>query len=342
MSAIGQPRAAAFAGTRSCAHCGAPCEAEERFCCAGCAGAHALIDGLGLERFYARLEAHAPRPEPEAPRHDLAARARADGRDGHEIDLLVGGVSCAACVWLIEQVLAREPDILWARLSLSTRRLTVRWHGPARRANDFRDRLVGLGFTAAPWDSSCLAAADEAEARRLLRAMGIAAFASMNVMLVSVAVWTGHGDGDMGEATRALMHWLAALIALPAIAVAGLPFYRSALAALAAGRANLDVPISLAVLLTAAMSLSETFRGGPYAYFDSAVTLVFLLLVGRYLDRRARGRAREAVARLAALNRAPVGVLGDDGVARPRLPEEVAAGERVLVAAGERVGVDGV
>lgn len=342
MTALGATKPAAFAGSAACLHCGAPCPNGERFCCSGCEGAHALITGLGLDRFYERLEAAAPRPDLAAPRHDLAARARPDGVGGWSLDLLVGGVSCAACVWLIEQVLAREPDVTWARLALSTRRLTIRWQGAAERANDFAERLARLGFTTAPWDASCLAATDDAEAKQLLRAMGIAAFASMNVMLVSVAVWVGHDDGDMGEATRALMHWLAALIALPAIAVAGLPFYRSAFAALARGRANLDVPISLAVLLTAAMSLSETVRGGPYAYFDSAVTLLFLLLVGRYLDRRARGRAREAVARLAALNRAPVGVLGEDDVAQPRLPEEVRAGERVLVAAGERVGVDGV
>ena len=342
MTALGSTQPAAFAGTAACAHCGAPCPDGKRFCCSGCAGAHALITGLGLDRFYERLEGAAPRPDPEAPRHDFAARARPEGEAGFALDLLVGGLSCAACVWLIEQVLAREPDVVWARVALSTRRLSVRWRGARERANDFADRLAQLGFAAAPWDTSCLAAADDLEARRLLRAMGIAAFASMNVMLVSVAVWVGHGEGDMGEATRALMHWLAALIALPAIAVAGLPFFRSALAGLARGRANLDVPISLAVVLTAAMSLSETIRGGPYAYFDSAVTLLFLLLVGRYLDRRARGRAREAVARLAALNRAPVGVLGEDGTASPRMPEDVHPGERVLVAAGERIGVDGV
>lgn len=325
----------------ACAHCGALCADGARFCCAGCAGAHTLISGLGLDRFYARLEGTAPRPEPDAPRHDLAARARRDG-DIRVLDLMVGGITCAACCWLIEQVLAREPDITWARVALSTRRLTIRWRGPAARANDFGARIAALGFAVAPFDPSCLAAGDEAEANRLLRAMGIAAFASMNVMLVSVAVWVGHATGDMGPATRDLMHWLAALIALPAVAVAGMPFFRPAFTALRAGRASLDLPISLGVLATCAMSLSETIRGGDYAYFDSAIMLVFLLLVGRYLDRRARGRAREAATRLMTLNRAPVGVLDDAGVAHPRAPEEVRPGERVLVAPGERIGVDGV
>jgi Cu2+-exporting ATPase len=326
----------------ACVHCGAPlAEGQARFCCTGCEAAHALVSGLGLEAFYARATANAPRPDAEAPRHDLAAHAVPDG-EGHRLTLLVGGISCAACAWLIEQVLAREPDVTWARQGLATRRLVIRWSGPKSRADDFGARLATLGFTAAPFDSSCLAADDDAEAKQLLRAMGVAAFASMNVMLVSVAVWTGHASGDMGPATRDLMHWLAALIGLPAILWCGLPFYRSALAALAAGRANMDVPISLGVLLTAAMSLSETIRGGPYAYFDSAVTLVFLLLVGRFLDRRMRARARQAATMLLALNRAPVAVIGEDGRAQPRSPDQVRAGERVLVAAGERIGVDGV
>jgi len=327
----------------TCAHCAGPLPASAgRFCCAGCEAAHRLVEGLGLEAFYARAAGAAPRPDLDAPRHDLAARAVPDGKGGHEIALLVGGITCAACAWLIEQVLAHEPDVTWARQALATRRLVIRWRGPAARADAFGARLAALGFTAAPFDPSCLASADDEETRRLMRAMGVAAFASMNVMLVSVAVWTGHASGDMGPATRDLMHWLAALIGLPAILWCGLPFYRSALAALRAGRTNMDVPISLGVLLTAAMSLSETIRGGPYAYFDSAVTLVFLLLVGRFLDRRMRARARRAAAQLLALGRAPVSVLGEDGRARPRAPDAVRAGERVLVAAGERIGVDGV
>jgi Cu2+-exporting ATPase len=326
-----------------CAHCGAPvAPGAGRFCCTGCEAAHGLVSGLGLAAFYARAEGAAPRPDPDAPRHDLAARAVADGRGGHEIGLLVGGITCAACAWLIEQVLAREPDVTWARQALSTRRLVIRWKGPASRADAFGARLAALGFTAAPFDASCLASADDAEARGLLLAMGVSAFAAMNVMLVSVAVWTGNASGDMGPATRELMHWLAALIGLPAILWCGLPFYRSALAALRAGRTNMDVPISLGVLLTAAMSLSETIRGGPYTYFDSAVSLVFLLLIGRFLDRRMRARARRAATQLLALNRAPVSVIGEDGLARPRAPDAVRAGERVLVAAGERIGVDGV
>jgi Cu2+-exporting ATPase len=145
----------------------------------------------------------------------------------------------------------------------------------------------------------------------------------------------------MGPATRGLLHWFSALIALPAIAYAGQPFFRSALRALKSGHTNMDVPISLAVLLAAGMSLFETMAGGRHVYFDSAVTLLFFLLVGRYLDRRARGKARSAAERLLALDTRPVTVLTEDG-ARLLLPaEQIGPGMTVLAAAGERIAVDG-
>jgi Cu2+-exporting ATPase len=145
----------------------------------------------------------------------------------------------------------------------------------------------------------------------------------------------------MGEATRGLLHWFSALIALPAVVYAGRPFFASAWAALRHGRTNMDVPISIGIVLACAMSLFETVRGGEHAYFDSAVMLLFFLLVGRYLDRRARGRARGAAERLLALGVGAVTVLDADGRQRALPAAQVAAGAAVLVAAGERIGIDG-
>ncbi|MCC7281829.1 MAG: cadmium-translocating P-type ATPase, partial [Acetobacteraceae bacterium] len=178
-----------------------------------------------------------------------------------------------------------------------------------------------------------------AETRSLTRALGIAAFGAMNVMLVSVAVWVG---SDMGEATRAAMHWLAALIGLPTIAIAGLHFYRRAWAGIRARRVNMDVAISLAVLATAAMSLSEALRNGPYTWFDGATALLALLLAGRLLERAARARAGRSVAELLALQRASVRRLGHDGRIEEVPAEQVRAGETVLLAAGERLALDGI
>jgi Cu2+-exporting ATPase len=160
-------------------------------------------------------------------------------------------------------------------------------------------------------------------------------------MLLSVSVWAGHFQ-DMGPATRDLLHWFSALVALPAVAYAGRPFFRSALGALRARRTNMDVPISIGVILATAMSLFETITGGEHAYFDSAVMLLFFLLVGRYLDRLARGRARSVAERLLTLRATAVAVLGADGTVGYLRPEQVEPGMTVLVAAGERLAVDGL
>jgi Cu2+-exporting ATPase len=170
--------------------------------------------------------------------------------------------------------------------------------------------------------------------------MAVAGFAAGNVMLLSVSVWAGANQG-MGPATRDLLHWISALVAMPAIAYAGRPFFRQALSVLRMGRTNMDVPISIGVLLATAMSLYQTARGAEHAYFDSAVGLLFFLLVGRYLDLIARGRARSAAEHLLALGSAAVTVIAPDGGKRVLAPSRVEPGMTVLVAAGERIGVDG-
>lgn len=333
---------AAPRGAAACAHCGAPLpEGAARFCCAGCAGAHALVSGLGLDAFYRRQETAAGtlRPAEAPPETDFAALAR-PGRGGtHTLELMVSGLTCGACVWLLEQALAQEPDVLRARASLSARRLTLEWRGGAGRANDLVALVARLGFRAAPWSPACLRATEDAEGRALLRALGIAAFGMMNVMLVSVAVWAG---ADMGEATRHLMHWLAALIGLPVVLVAGMPFYRSAWRSVRAGRPNMDLAVSLGILATTAMSLSETLRNGDYTWFDGATALLALLLAGRVLDRAARRRARQAVAELLALQEGTVQRLCPSGVAESCPAAAIRAGDRILLARGERLRLDGV
>lgn len=330
-----------MAATTACAHCGAPVAGDGAYCCAGCAAARAFIEGAGLAAFYARRVVdpdHALTPDREA--RDFAPHVRT-GADGiARLDLLLDGLNCAACLWLIESVLARRPGLIQARVNMTQRRLRLAWRGEAAMANAFAGDVARLGFKLAPFDPGEATAVDDAEARDLTRSLAVAGFAAGNIMLLSVAIWAGHVQG-MGEATRDLMHWLSALIGLPAIAYAGRPFFRSALAALAGGRTNMDVPISIGVIMAGLVSLSETMRGGPHAYFDSAVTLLFFLLIGRLLDRRARGRARAAALQLVALARRPVTVVSEAGT-RVCPAHAVVAGERVLVAMGERIGVDGV
>jgi Cu2+-exporting ATPase len=159
-------------------------------------------------------------------------------------------------------------------------------------------------------------------------------------MLLSVSVWAGLAS-DMERSAQSLFHWLSALIALPAIAYAAEPFYRSAASALRARRLNMDVPISLGITLATAMSLYQTGRGSDQVYFDAAITLTFFLLIGRYLDEEVRVRAQGAAENLLGLKALNATVIGVDGTARTVPARLINPGMRVLVAAGERIPVDG-
>ncbi len=271
---------------------------------------------------------------------DVTPYVRENDDGGHRLALMVEGIHCGGCIKTIETALHAMDGVRTARVNMTTRRLQVTWDGEAALGNDVVERLGALGYPAVPYDPDRVSDDDAREERELLRSMAVAGFAAANVMLLSVSVWAGHAQG-MADATRDLLHWFSALVALPAIAYAGRPFFRSALSALRAGRSNMDVPISLAVLLAGGMSLVETVNSGDHAYFDSAVTLLFFLLIGRYLDRRARGKARSAAERLLALRGGSVTVLDADGGRRVLPAEQLAPGMRVLVAAGERIAADG-
>jgi Cu2+-exporting ATPase len=332
------PRAAP---QRVCAHCGESLRdpGDGGFCCGGCASAHAIIGAAGLGAFYRRLE-QAPAHRPVPVEIDFAGLAQQVEPGVFALDLLIDGLDCAACVWLIESLLARDPAILKARVNLSTRRLALRWRGNAADGNRYARLVAALGYRPAPWRALEAAARDDAEARDLLRCLAVAGFAAANVMLLSIAVWSGH-DGSMGDATRTLFHWLSATIALPAVAYAGRPFFRSAWQALRRRSSNMDVPISIGVILASAVSLHETSIGAEHAFFDSAITLLFFLLIGRVLDRRARGRARRTVQALLALTAGSAHVLRPDGTTEARRVDALAPGDILLVAAGERLGADG-
>jgi Cu2+-exporting ATPase len=279
-------------------------------------------------------------PAADAAAVDAAAYVQSAGDGRRTLHLIVEGVHCGGCVRRIENALLADPAVEHARVNLTTRRLVVDWLGGAAIADRLVRTVSALGYRVVPYDPAQLVSAEAATERTLLRAMAVAGFAAGNIMLLSVAVWAGHFQ-DMGPATRGLLHWFSALIALPAILYAGRPFFDSALRALRNRRTNMDVPISLGVLLASGMSLFETVRGGPNVYFDSAIMLLFFLLVGRYLDRRARGHARAAAERLLALGTHAVTVLEADGRRRAVPAAMVAPGMTALVAAGERIGVDG-
>jgi Cu2+-exporting ATPase len=250
--------------------------------------------------------------------------------------LSLPGIHCAGCISGVEKSLNAVPGVRSARVNLTLRRAAVE-AAPDVTAEDLAEVLERAGYEAHELDPGVLATTEaDRQGRDLLMRLAVAFFAMMNVMLLSVAVWSG-AEG----VTRDMMHWISAAIALPAIVFSGRPFYVSAWAALKGGRLNMDVPITLAIALAVGTSLYETMMSGHHAYFDAAIMLCFFLLGGRYLDHRTRASARSAAQELAALEvpRAlRVTANGEETVAAA----DLAVGDIVRVKPGGRIPVDGI
>ena len=256
------------------------------------------------------------------------------------IDLAVEGVSCAGCMAKIERGLSAIPDVTLARVNLTDRRVALEWRRGDLDPSRFVDRLAELGYKAYPFETPGAEAKEAENARFLLRCLGVAAFATMNVMMLSVPVWSGNVS-DMIPEQRDFFHWLSALIALPAAAYAGQPFFRSAFRALRARRVNMDVPISIGVTLALGMSLVETFHHAEHAYFDAAIMLLTFLLVGRYLDQSMRLKTRAVAGNLAALKaETATKFVGANEISEVPVAA-IRPGDIVLLRPGERCAVDG-
>ena len=254
----------------------------------------------------------------------------------HSLDLSVPTVHCAGCIGKIERGLKALDGVQGARVNLSLKRLRVQYDGRQTIEDAVLDKLASLGFEAHLLDGKVLTDKVDTTARGLLIRLGIAGFAAMNVMLLSVSVWAG-ADG----VTRDFLHWISAAIALPTVAYTAQPFFKNAWLALRVRGLNMDVPISLAILMASGLSLYETALGGEHAYFDAALSLTFFLLAGRYLDHQTRAKARSAAVELTALEM-PRAQKVTRGQVETVAIETLNIGDRVLVRRGARVPVDGV
>ncbi len=257
----------------------------------------------------------------------------------NRLDAAIEGMTCAACIGDIERGLRDLPGLVSARVNYTNRRLALEWRDENFDLTTAFARLRRMGYELHPFELADSERAETETMRFLLRCLAIAGFAAMNIMLLSVGVWVG---GDIDPETRDLFHGVSALIALPAAAFAGQPFFRSAFAALRAGRLNMDVPISLGVMLALIMSVYETVTNAEHAYFDSATMLLTFLLLGRFLDHAMRRKTRAVAANLAAL-RAPLASRVSADGDETRVPvAQIKPGDLVLSRPGERLPVDGV
>jgi Cu2+-exporting ATPase len=250
--------------------------------------------------------------------------------------LSVPSIHCGNCIGAIERRLSSIDGVATARANLTLRRVSVALDRNKTSPLEIADALEDLGYAAHPLSSEESPGRDP-QLTALLRALAVSGFAAANIMLLSVSIWNG-AEG----ATRELFHFVSALIAVPAVAVGGMPFFASAARALRKRRVNMDVPISLGVLLATGMSLYESLTGGGHAYFDAAVSLLFFLLIGRTLDHVMRSKARAAAGRLAQLSAKGGFVVGENGETDYFPLAALTPGMIIRVAAGERFPVDGV
>nr|WP_229738105.1 heavy metal translocating P-type ATPase [Sinisalibacter lacisalsi] len=262
---------------------------------------------------------------------------RGNGQEAKRIMLSLPTAYCAACIVGVEGSLQQLEGVRSARVNLTLKRATIEADHEVE-AQTLADFLTSIGYEAYELDSGVLSTtATEKNSRDLLMRMGVAGFGMMNVMLLSIAVWSGATD-----ATRDLFHWVSAAISLPIVAFSGQPFFKSAWASLRVGRLNMDVPISLALILASSLSIYETANSGKHAYFDAAIMLTFFLLAGRYLDHRTRAVARSAAEELAALEVPRAHRVLADGKEEVVSVNEIAVGDLVRVVPGARVPVDGM
>jgi P-type Cu2+ transporter len=314
----------------ACFHCGLPvvppCRhralllgAERELCCAGCEAVTRTIAAAGLESYYeTRSAPGAPPPElPAVPSYDESAQ-------GHDAALILEGVRCAACLWLIEQVLRKLPGVTHADVNYATQRAHVAWDPAQVRLSRIIEAVRGVGYDASPYDPRQQQDVERRERRAALWRLFVAGFGAMQVMMYAFPAYIG--GGELAPDDAALMRWASLLLTLPVIFFSCAPFFSGAMRELRRRRLGLDTPIALGLGTGFLGSAWATLSGGGAVYFDSISMLAFLLLGARYLEGAARRRAARSL----------------DPLLRLSSSRKISVGEAISIAPGERVPADGV
>jgi Cu2+-exporting ATPase len=353
--------AACPVAAEQCYHCGLPVPAGSdfelvardgvrRFCCPGCEAVSRSISDLGLDDYYRLRETAAPRLAERAfepgifDNPALAARYVSDlGHGVGEARLLIEGMRCAACAWLLEQTLSRIYGVESVRVQFAARRVTVRWRREACPPSAFIRAIERIGYRAWPFEEGRVALVEAGEKRRLLRRLWVAGLSMMQVMMYAVPAYIAT-DGDMTADAGNLMRWAGLLLTLPVMLYSAVPFLAGAWRALAARTLGMDVPIALGVVVAFVASAWSTITGDGPVYFDSVTMFVFLLLAARYLEVLALGRAGQALLSLGRIvpeqahRLLRAGGLASETV----LAATLVPGDRVVVRPGETVPADGI
>ncbi len=345
-----------------CHHCGLPaagstaCHGEvagqnHLFCCSGCLSVCQVIHEAGLNNFYARLQKQQATmaPPPDAPtdidQYDLQevqqefTQTLSDG--SKQARLMVEGIHCAACVWLIEKALAGMAGIIKAEVNLVHHRLLLQWQPDQVSLPEVISRLAVLGYAAVPFNLESVEGAIYKQNRQLLFRLGFAGFGAMNIMWISIALYAGAFSGISGEYLH-FFHWVSFSIATPVLLYSGGPILLSAWRGLRQATLNMDLPISIGALATFTYSLWQTVMGGAHVYFDTVVVFLFVILIGRYLEALARRNASAATLRLLELQPRMATRLNPDGKEERVVVRKLKAGDTLRIKPGDKVPADGI
>ena len=341
----------------ACHHCGEPLPQvpvrlpldgiEQAFCCDGCAAAARWIRDADLDDYYRLRSAPGSRVDADAPalaawdREELLAGHARDVAGGREITVLTDGMRCAACAWLIDRALAREDGVLDTSANAITGRIRIAWDPARTRLSALLARLAALGYRPYLATGEARERARRAARNRDLLRIGLAGLGAMQAMMFAEALYLDT-RGTMPLPTRDFFRWITFLVSTPVVFWAGWPFLEGAWHELRGRRLGMDTLIAGSTLLAWAASTWETVRGGPHVWFDAAVMFVFLLLVARQLEQRARGIASAQVDALARARPAFATREREDG-SRESVPvDALVVGDVVRIAVGEPVPADGV
>ena len=321
--------------------------AEQAFCCTGCAAAARWIADADLGDYYRLRQTDAARVGTEAidyaawDRADLLAEHSVAVDGGREITVLTDGMRCAACAWLVDRALTREPGVREIAANAITGRIRIVWDDARTPLSALLSRLAALGYRPSLATGEAHEQARRRERNRWLLRLGVAGLGSMQAMMFAEALYLDT-SGQMPLPTRDFFRWITFLVSTPVVFYAGWPFIEGMWRELRGRRLGMDTLIASSTLLAYFASLLETVRGGVHVWYDAAVMFVFLLLAARMLEQRARGIASAQVDALARARPALATRERDDGSAEQVPLAALATGDVLRVAVGEAVPADGV